>query len=82
MPDLGTIQLASKFYTLTLCLPRGMEISPLSQNAASLYAFPPILPRLLATLWGWFLSTGVQWLSLNNEQSNEKSKILQNSTFV
>ena len=59
--------------------PRGVEISVLNHNAASLYAFTSLLPCLLATLWGWLLPTGVRWLSLNN---TEKSKTLQNPIFV
>ena len=94
MPDLGIIQLIIKFYTFLVqkfqassklaALPTWARhgISPLSQNAASLYTFTSLLSYLLATLWGWLLPTGAKWLLLNNKLSNEKSKILQNTTFV
>ena len=79
MPELGTIQLTIKFYTFfvqnsgpslnlanAMSCPRGVEVSPLNQNAASLYAFISVLPCLLVTLWAWLLPTGVRWLLLNN----------------
>ena len=65
MPELGTIQLTIKFYTFfvqnsgpslnlanAMSCPRGVEVSPLNQNAASLYAFISVFAMSTGNIMG------------------------------